>query len=101
VRQLVFGASGGTPVADSVPDGHAILEARETAAWIDGAIRALPLPQREAVVLCCIEQVPQAEAAGILGVPVNTMKTNLRRARLALAQALARRTAKLRREVVS
>ena len=50
-------------------------------------------------MLCCIEQLPQDDVAATLGMPVNTVKTHLRRARIALAQALARRRAVLRREV--
>jgi RNA polymerase sigma-70 factor (ECF subfamily) len=81
------------------PDGQQLLEARETVAWIEREVAALPLSQREVVALCCIEQLPQEDVAATLGIPVNTVKTHLRRARIALAQALARRKAALRREV--
>ena len=81
------------------PDSQQLAEARETAAWVEKAIAALPFSQREVVVLCCIEQLPQDDVAAALGMPVNTVKTHLRRARIALAQALARRQAALRREV--
>ena len=84
---------------DAAPDSHQLVEARETAAWVEQAIAALPFAQREVVVLCCIEQLAQDDVAATLGMPVNTVKTHLRRARLALAQALARRRAALRREV--
>jgi len=83
----------------AAPDSHELVEAHETAAWLERAIAALPVAQREVVVLCCIEQLPQEEVADVLGAPVNTVKTHLRRARIALAQALARRRAALRREV--
>lgn len=81
------------------PDSEQLIEARETAAWVEQVIAGLPFSQREVVVLCCVEQLPQADVAAALGMPVNTVKTHLRRARLALAQALARRRAALRREV--
>lgn len=87
------------PESDLAPDSHQLVEARETAAWIETAVAALPFSQREVVVLCCIEQLPQDDVAAALGMPVNTVKTHLRRARIALAQALARRKAVLRREV--
>ena len=87
------------PYADAAPDSHQLAEARETAAWMEKAIAALPFSQREVVLLCCVEQLPQDDVAATLGVPVNTVKTHLRRARIALAQALARRRAVLRREV--
>ena len=90
------------PVAHhTAPDSLELIEAHETAAWLEHAIAALPMAQREVVVLCCIEQLAQEEVAAALGAPVNTVKTHLRRARLALAQALARRQAALRREVAT
>jgi RNA polymerase sigma-70 factor (ECF subfamily) len=63
---------------------------RETAAWIERAVLALPLEQREALVLCAIEGMEIAEAARALGAPLDTVKTRLRRARLALAEARTR-----------
>ena len=98
VREIVVSAPD-PQQSDSAPDSHQLAEARETAAWIERAVAALPFSQREVVVLCCIEQLPQDDVAATLGMPVNTVKTHLRRARIALAQALARRKAVLRREV--
>jgi RNA polymerase sigma factor (sigma-70 family) len=98
VREIVVSAPD-PQQSDSAPDSHQLAEARETAAWIERAVAALPFSQREVVVLCCIEQLQQDDVAATLGMPVNTVKTHLRRARIALAQALARRTAVLRREV--
>lgn len=83
----------------ATPDSQQLAEARETAVWVQGAIAALPFAQREVVLLCCIEQLPQEDVAATLGMPVNTVKTHLRRARMVLAQALARRKAASRREV--
>ncbi len=99
VRAIVASDSPLPERDDAAPDSHQWVEARETAAWIEQAIAALPFSQREVVILCCIEQLAQDDVAATLGMPVNTVKTQLRRARLALAQALARRTAALRREV--
>ena len=48
-----------------------------------------------------IENLPQKEVAEALGLPVNTVKTNLRRARLALIAKLARRNAIKHGEVPS
>lgn len=87
------------PDGSPTPDSHQLAEARETAAWIERAIAMLPISQREVVTLCCVEQLAQDNVAAALGMPVNTVKTHLRRARIALAQALARRTAAQRREV--
>jgi RNA polymerase sigma-70 factor (ECF subfamily) len=73
------------------PDAEEIVEAKETAARLERAIARLPLPQREVVVLTCIEGLGQKEVAAALQIPVNTVKTYLRRARLRLARALPRR----------
>lgn len=99
VREIVHLEVTPAEGEDSSPDSHQWAEARETAAWIEKAIAALPFSQREVVVLCCIEQLPHDEVAAALAMPIGTVKTHLRRARLTLAQALARRRAALRREV--
>lgn len=101
VREVVSFEADLEAGADPAPDAHELSEARETAAWLDRALQALPLAQREVLSLCCLEEMSQDEVAGALGLPINTVKTHLRRARLSLAQALARRNAKLQREVPS
>ena len=97
VRQLVFGTSGdaaGTEdVADPAPDGERRTAAREIAAVVQRELAGLRLVQREVVLLACVEKLPQKDIAAVLGIPVNTVKTHLRRARLALAGALAREQA--------
>ena len=94
VRQLVFGtsgdAAGAQDVADPAPDGERRTAARETAAVVQRELAGLRLVQREVVLLACVEKLPQKDIAAVLGIPVNTVKTHLRRARLALAGALAR-----------
>jgi RNA polymerase sigma-70 factor (ECF subfamily) len=92
VRELVFGAPPPREPEDPAPDGERAAEARETVVWLEQEIRRLPLAQREALVLASLES-PLAEIATALGMPVNTVKTHLRRARLALAEKLARRRA--------
>lgn len=76
-----------------------LAEARETKVWLDEAVKKLPEAQREAVILCCIEQLAQQDVAKILGIPLNTLKTNLSRGRAALAKALVKRNAAQSREV--
>jgi RNA polymerase sigma-70 factor (ECF subfamily) len=72
------------------PDGERMAAARETMAWLEKEISALPLARREVLILVCIENLPQKEVAEILGIPLSTVKTHLRRARVALAERLAR-----------
>ena len=92
VRQLIFAepAAEQEP-ADAAPGGERRAAARETAAFVHGELGKLRLVQREVVLLACVEKMPLKEVGEVLGVPVNTVKTHLRRARLALAGALARR----------
>lgn len=97
VRSIVHG--GEVDLSRSrEPDGLDVLEARETARWLDGQIARLPTDQAEALQLCCVERMDQAEVACLLGVPVPTVKTRLRRARLALLEARRRRGLTVQRE---
>ena len=73
------------------PGPDDVLEARKTARWLEKKIETLSLPQRECLLLCCVEQMEQKEVAKILGIPVNTVKTHLRRARIQLAKGLVNR----------
>ncbi len=72
-------------------DGEKVASARQTAAWLEGAIQTLAPLQREVLMLTCVENIPQKDAAAALDLPLNTLKTHLRRARLALLDALDRR----------
>lgn len=102
VRQLVFASPGpAQDPADASPDGERTAAARQTAAWLEEEIRELPLAQREALILACVESLPLRQVAEVLGTPLNTVKTHLRRARLRLTRSLERRNAGLRREALS
>ncbi|MBN1944634.1 MAG: RNA polymerase sigma factor [Bradymonadales bacterium] len=81
------------------PQPPSLLEARETAAWLEQELGKLSVPEREVLILCAIERRALSEVAELLHLPVNTIKTHLRRGRLALAQALVRRKRRLEREV--
>ena len=52
------------------------------------AVGELPGPQRQAVILYYQDERPVEEVATMLGLPVNTVKTHLHRARARLADAL-------------
>jgi RNA polymerase sigma-70 factor (ECF subfamily) len=78
---------------DPDPGPERIAAARETVAWLAEAVRALPLPQRQVLLLTTAVGLGQQEVAQSLDLPLNTVKTHLRRARLALAADLARRDA--------
>ena len=101
VRNLVFGDPPANDPADAAADGEQLARAMQTRAWLEDRIRELPHVQREALILTCIQDLPQKQVASILGLRLNTLKTHLRRARLALVQQLARREARARGEVMS
>lgn len=76
-----FGAEG--------PGPEAALYEHEVGARVDAAIRALPPPLREVVVLRELEGLDYAAIARIAGVPVGTVMSRLSRARERLRHALA------------
>jgi len=91
IRELVFAGPTTHDPADPAPDGERAVQARETVAWLEEQVRRLPLPQREVLILASLEGRPLDEVAQTLGMPLNTVKTHLRRARLLLSEKLARR----------
>ncbi len=62
--------------------------AGDTLRMVQAALRELPERQREAIVLHAVEGLRYREVADVLGTPLNTVKTLIRRARIALAQAV-------------
>jgi RNA polymerase sigma-70 factor (ECF subfamily) len=81
--------------ADSVPaDGAAapspedLLVRAQSGARVWQALRALPAPFREALLLVDLQERTYAEAARIAGIEVNTLRTRLHRARLKLVALL-------------
>jgi RNA polymerase sigma-70 factor (ECF subfamily) len=56
---------------------------------VDRALRALPLPYREAVILADLEGLTYKEIAQALGCPVGTVMSRLSRGRALLRRALA------------
>jgi RNA polymerase sigma-70 factor, ECF subfamily len=101
VQRRVFADAADLERMAYEPSGEEAVEANELALTLDRAIAELPLLQREVVVLCGLECLEQADVARVLGIPVGSVKTNLRRARLALAKVLARRKRIEEREVAS
>ena len=53
------------------------------------AVQTLPVPYREAVVLCDLQEMPYAAAAAALGCPIGTVRSRLHRARTMLAAKLS------------
>jgi RNA polymerase sigma-70 factor (ECF subfamily) len=90
-RRAVHSDQALPEVDDGQPDPARQLEGRETLAWLAAAIAGLPEKEREVLLLVAVADLAQQEAAEALSLPLNTVKTHLRRARLRLAEALLRR----------
>ncbi len=75
------------PSADHGP--QALAEIDETVAWLEQALPRLPLEQREVLLLGSVGGLRLADIASVLDIPLNTVKTLTRRARLSLTKALA------------
>jgi len=101
LRDLVFGGMARNEPRAAEASGERQAMVKQTVNWLEDEIPKLPLIQREVLILTCVENLPQKEVAGILEVPVNTVKTHLRRARLALGSRLARRNKPRNGEVPS
>jgi RNA polymerase sigma-70 factor (ECF subfamily) len=71
---------------DETPLGD--LTRAETIESVRQAVLNLPPNYREAVVLCDLEEVSYAEAAGVLGVPLGTVRSRLNRGRALLVEKL-------------
>ncbi|HEX6703158.1 MAG TPA: RNA polymerase sigma factor [Albitalea sp.] len=75
----------GTPFEVSI---DALLVRRQDLDALWDAIRALPWPFREALVLVDLQERPYNEAAAIAGIALNTLRSRLHRARARLAATL-------------
>lgn len=75
------------PDAASPPDAQ--LHAQRIGRALATAIAALPVEQREAIVLRDVEGLSAQEAAVVVGVEVGALKSRLHRARMALRERLA------------
>jgi len=78
---------------DPTPSPERVAEARQTLAHVEVLLRRLPIAQREVLLLASVAGMPQQAVAEALELPLNTVKTHLRRARLALVAGLARHNA--------
>lgn len=81
---------GGDPAGLDVQPGRLALA--ETAR----AMQALPLEQREVLLLVAVEEMKYAEAAAILSIPIGTLMSRLARARSTLRDLTQTGTPRLR-----
>jgi RNA polymerase sigma-70 factor, ECF subfamily len=73
-----------------VASTDAVLVRRQDTEALWAAIRALPWPFREALVLVDLQERPYEQAAAIAGIEINTLRSRLHRARAKLAAQLNR-----------
>jgi RNA polymerase sigma-70 factor (ECF subfamily) len=77
------------------------LSRAERIAMLRRAVLALPIRYREVVVLCDLEELTYADAAGALGCAIGTIRSRLHRARAMLATRLVALQAEEERGVAS
>ncbi len=73
---------------DDVPVIRLQVNSNEGYSETTQAVLALPLPQREALVLCGVLGYDYQRAADLLGVPIGTIRSRVHRARTTLEQTL-------------
>jgi RNA polymerase sigma-70 factor (ECF subfamily) len=74
--------------APGVASTDAVLVRRQDIDALWTAVRALPWPFREALVLVDLQERPYEQAAAIAGIEINTLRSRLHRARARLAALL-------------
>lgn len=75
--------------ADPAPGAVERIQSAQVGQRVNRALDALPVRQREAIVLCHYQALSNVEAAGLLGVSVEALESLLSRGRRALRKALA------------
>lgn len=88
------GADDSTPLHETLPgmdeDMLGRLERAETAAQVRRAMARLSATEREVLTLCDARGMAYMEAARTLGLPGNTLRSRLHRARLKLKKTASR-----------
>ncbi|MBO0982688.1 RNA polymerase sigma factor [Rathayibacter sp. SD072] len=74
---------------DHAPSVDAVLDGESRTKVIAQAVRSLSAGDRAVVELCLIDELPMADAAAALNLPVGTVKSRLNRARRQLRTKLA------------
>lgn len=80
---------GAGEIPDERTDPARIAETQELRAVLEDAIRELPGPQRDVLMLRDVEGVPAGEVARMLGIGERAVKSRLHRARLAIRARVA------------
>jgi RNA polymerase sigma factor (sigma-70 family) len=91
------GLSVGAALGVTMDDPGVMLDRRLSIDLVHRLVVTLPVPYREALVLCDLHELGYAEAAAALGCPVGTVRSRLHRARALLAEKV--RSGVLRRGI--
>jgi RNA polymerase sigma-70 factor (ECF subfamily) len=75
------------PVTSATPES--LLLARADQQAVQDALERLPVPFREVILLCDMEEMSYQEIAETLGIPIGTVMSRLSRARKAMRELLA------------
>ena len=86
-REVLDEATSETPC--SAPDAEAIAEMRQARATLDLILEGMPIDLRVVFVLYELDEMPSAEIAALLDVPVGTASSRLRRARAEFSARVA------------
>ena len=68
------------------PKPDRIVKIRQKLSQLEAMISALPKAQSDVLLLSSVEELSHKQIADVLNMPVNTVKTHLRRARQTLIQ---------------
>ena len=74
-------------VCDEQPGPEQVAELDETLDWLEQAVVQLPRAQAEALTLSVVKGMKLQDICQVLNIPLNTLKTHLRRARQNLLNA--------------
>lgn len=88
-RWVVLDEDAGDTRAHDDPGPIDVIARSELTAAFRQAMLELPLPHREVIALCDLEELPYATVASILDCPVGTVRSRLHRARALLTLRLA------------
>ncbi len=89
-RRRWLAITGGDDDAPGAIDADPMttLSRQEDEAALKRALTEIPARYREVIVLCDLQELPYETAAGVLRVPVGTVRSRLHRGRARLARAL-------------
>jgi RNA polymerase sigma-70 factor (ECF subfamily) len=86
-REVAFGV---VEIGDSGPGPDDALASKQARALVLAALERIPLPRRGVLVMHDIDDVPVGQVASVLGIPLFTVYSRLRKARRELESAVRR-----------